>query len=162
MISGEQSGIDGHDRQRQRDIVAQILREERTDRTVDDAACENRFFRWLAFTAEESARDLADGIHFFVVIDGEGKKIDAVARLRGSGGTRKNDGFPIADHTGAVGESCDLAGFHFERPAGVFKLEYLVIFEHFLSPFCYSIYSQAKNIRDCLALKYNAELPNHI
>ena len=155
-------GVDGHDRQRQRDIVAQILREERTNRTVDDTACQNSLFRRLAFTAEESARYFAYGIHFFIIIDGEGKEIDTVARLRGSGSARENDGFPITDHTGAVGESCDLAGFHLERPAGVFKLEYFVILEHFLSPFCYSIYFQAKNIRDCLALKYDAELPNHI
>ena len=83
-------------------FVIEAFREERTQRTVDQARNQRLAFRRTAFAAEEATRDLAGGIGLFEVIDGQREEV--LARL---GGLRADDGrehdgiFDIDDHRAA-------------------------------------------------------------
>ena len=143
-------GIDGHDGERYHDVVAEILREERADRSVDNAGSEYRVFGRPAFAAVPASGDLSGGVKPFFVIDGKGKEVDTVSRSGGHGRVCKNCGFAVANKAGATGELSELAGFDNERPSGELVTESFVIFEHFLDPFVYSYFTSKRK-----GLKFN-------
>jgi hypothetical protein len=92
-------------------------REQRPDRSVDQAADKGFIFGWAAFTLEKASRDFAGGERLFLVIHCQGEKILTRLRaVRRNGGT-KNGGFTEADHDSAIGLPCNLACLHDKRGA---------------------------------------------
>ena len=82
-IDGEHGFDDLH-------LIAQGVREQRTQRTVDDAAGENGLGARAALTAEERARDLAGGIHLLFHVDGQREEVVVLLRAGTGGGGRQN------------------------------------------------------------------------
>ena len=123
--------VNGHNCKCKSYVVAKVLGEEGTNGSVDNAACKDRLFRRSAFAAEIASGDLAYCVHLFVVVNGKGKEVDTVAGLGACRSASEDRCFAVADHAGAVCESCNLAGLYCERSAGVSVIEHSVIFEHF-------------------------------
>ena len=71
-------------------FVAQGVREQRTQRAVDDTAGEDRLGARAAFTTEERARDLAGGVHLLFNIDGQREEVVVLLRAGTGGGGRQN------------------------------------------------------------------------
>ena len=117
------------------DVVAEVLREKGTDRTVDHTGREDRLFARSAFSLEVGTGNATDRIETFFEVDGKGKEIDAVTRSFGCGSARENCGVAVANEYGAVCETCHLTGFDHERTAGKFIGKCLVIFKHFKDTF---------------------------
>ena len=127
-------GINAHDGGDDGNIVAHILREKRTDGSVDNAGGENRLLAGSALALHKGAGNLADRIELLLKIDGKREKIDAVAGLCRSGRRNVNGGLAVLHHAGAVGELGGLAGADDQRSAGKLCLEYLVgIKDHVLA-----------------------------
>jgi hypothetical protein len=112
------------------DIIAEVLREERTNGTVDYTGGEDRLFARTAFSLEVGTGDTAYCIETFFKVDGKGKEVDAVARSFGSGSARENCGVTVANEYGTVCETCHLTGFDHERTSGEIIGESLVILKH--------------------------------
>ena len=123
-------GIHCHDGQRNRNVVAQILREQGADRAVDDARGQNCLLARATLAAQEAAGDLACRIHSLLEVDREGQEVDAVAGLFRRGCAGKHDGLAVADEAGAVGKAGELAGLDHKRSACEGVLEDLVVFKH--------------------------------
>jgi len=71
-------------------LVAVALRPERPDRAVDHARGENRAFGRASFALEESAGDLARGVHALLDVDRQREEVGAFAPLRPALGRREN------------------------------------------------------------------------
>ncbi len=71
-------------------LVAQRVREQRTQRAVDDAAGENGLGARTAFTTEERARDLAGGVHLLFHIHGQREEVVVLLRAGTGGGGGKH------------------------------------------------------------------------
>ena len=123
-------------------VVAQVLREERTHRTVDLTRGQDRLLGRTALAAHEGAGDAAYGVHALLEVNGEREKVDAVTRLSGCGSGNENSGLAVANQAGAVSELCHLAGLDGQLAAGDLGLKNAVVFEvkvvdicHFVSSF---------------------------
>ena len=115
-------------------FVAEAIGEQRTDRTVDQAADQGFLLGRPAFALEEAARNLAGGKCLFLIIDGEREKIDPLARRLGGGGGAKHHGFAIGDQHGAVGLTGDPTRLQGQLPAA--PHDFLTInLEHLSSSF---------------------------
>src|SRR5699024_8523852 len=68
-----------------RDVIAQILGEQRAHRAVDLAGSQDGALGRAALTAQERARDAADRIQALLKVDREREEVDAVAGLGRSG-----------------------------------------------------------------------------
>ena len=99
-------GVDGHDvvlvvrLQRQHgdddlDLIAQALDEGRAQRPVDQAAGQDRLGRGASLAAEEAARDLAEGIHALLDIDGQREEVELVFRRAARGRRRQQHGLAV-------------------------------------------------------------------
>ena len=126
-------------------IVAQIGREERAHRAVNETAREHGVQRRTAFAAVKAAGDTADGVKLFVEVHGEREVVDTVLRARRRGGGHENTGVAVADENGSVAELGHLADLHEERTAAVVHFvtlvirKFLVRDDHsFVTPFIYS------------------------
>ena len=62
-------------------LVAEAFRKERADGTVDLPRGQDLFLAGTSFALDEAAGDAAAGVGVLAVIHGEGKEIDAFARL---------------------------------------------------------------------------------
>ena len=71
-------------------FVAQGVREQRTQRTVDDAAGQDGFGARTAFAAEERARDLAGCVHLLFHVHGQREEVVVLLRAGTGGGGRQN------------------------------------------------------------------------
>ena len=71
-------------------FVAQRVREQRAQRTVDDTASQNRLGARTAFTAEERARNLAGGVHLLFHVHGQREEVVVLLRAGTGGGGRQN------------------------------------------------------------------------
>ncbi len=96
---------DGHELS----LVVPALGEERADRTVDHAGSQGGLFAGACFTAEEGARNLADGVHALFDVDGQGQEVNVAKTSDGGGG--ENLGVARLDDDGAAGLLGQLAGF---------------------------------------------------
>ena len=85
------------------------LGEERADRTVDHAGSQGGLFAGASFTAEEGARNLADGVHALFDVDGQGQEVNVTKTSDGGGG--ENLGVARLDDDGAACLLGQLAGF---------------------------------------------------
>ena len=123
-------------------VVAQVLREQRTHRTVDLTRGQDRLLGRTALTAHERAGNAAYCVHTLLKVNGEREKVDAVTRLSGCGSGNENSGLAVANQAGAVSELCHLAGLDGQLAAGDLGLKNAVVFEvkvvdicHFVSSF---------------------------
>ena len=123
-------------------VVAQVLREQRTHRTVDLTRGQDRLLGRTALTAHERAGNAAYCVHTLLKVNGEREKVDAVTRLSGCGSSNENSGLAVANQAGAVSELCHLAGLDGQLAAGDLGLKNAVVFEvkvvdvcHFVSSF---------------------------
>ena len=78
---GRDVGVNRKRRGNHHNVVENSFREKRTNRTVDEAAYENRLIGSSALALFESAGNFAHGEHFFFVINGEREEIHSFARL---------------------------------------------------------------------------------
>ena len=88
-------GEDGDDHLR---LVAPAIGEQRTDRAVDQAGNQRFLFGRTAFALEVAAGNAACCVGLFLIVDGQGKKVDAFARrLRCDDGC-EHDGLAVGRH----------------------------------------------------------------
>ena len=73
--------VRGEDREDHLDVIAEALGEERTQRTVREAHGQDGRLGRARLALDESARDLASGVHPLFVVDGEREEVDALARF---------------------------------------------------------------------------------
>lgn len=104
-------GVNGHHGCHHADVVAHILREQRTNRTVNHARGERCLFGSSALTAQERTGDSAHGIQLFFKIHGKRKEIHALAGLCGHGCGAKHLGFAVANQARTARELCHFADF---------------------------------------------------
>ena len=71
-------------------FVAKGVREQRTQRTVDDAAGQDGFGARTAFAAEERARDLAGCVHLLFHVHGQREEVVVLLRAGTGGGGGQN------------------------------------------------------------------------
>ncbi len=110
-------------------LVAPAVDKQRTDRAVDQAGDQRLFFSRPAFALEVTAGDAARGIGLFLIIDGQGKEIDALAGRLGGDDGRQNDGLAIGGENSAVGLPRDFPGFQSEGTPTPVDLDGMLI-EH--------------------------------
>ena len=109
--------VNGENRVDDRDVVSEVLREQRPDRSVDNAGRENRLLGGLALSLEESAGDLAYGVQFFLIVYAEREKVDSVSGRLGRCRGRNDHRVAVTNQDRAVGQLGHLAGFNRERSA---------------------------------------------
>ena len=129
---GRAVGIDAHNRKRKSYVVTEILREKRTDRSVDNAGSKNSLFGRFALAFEVTAGDLARGIHSFVEVDGKRQEVYTVSRLCACGSAAENSRFAVFDENRAVCKACHFTRFDYKRASCKCVIERFVVFElHF-------------------------------
>ena len=93
-------------------FIEETFGEQRTDRTVDQAAGQGFVFAGLGFALEEAAGDLASGVRLLDVVHRQREKV--LARLGGLGSHHggQHHGVVNVHQHGAGGLASDLARFH--------------------------------------------------
>ena len=127
-------GVYRHNGKVEVNVVAQVLREKRTDRTVDNAGCEDRLFGGLTLAAIVAAGDMTYGVELFLKVDRQRQKVDAGARTRGCGRVAEYGGIAVSYQAGAVCKACHLACFDYERASCKLVFKGSEILEHFVPP----------------------------
>ena len=74
----------------------------RPDRPVNQTRGQDFLFRWTALALEEATRDLAGGIGFLDLVNGQREKIETRARLSFRHHGAEHGGFVISDEDRAV------------------------------------------------------------
>jgi hypothetical protein len=90
-----------HDGADDLDFVLEPFREQRTNRAIDQTTRQRFFLGRTAFTTEETARDLARRVGFFLVIHRQRKEVDAGTSSFQSDHGAQHDGFAHRDEHGA-------------------------------------------------------------
>jgi hypothetical protein len=113
--------VAGHHGTNDLHFVIEGIREQGTQRTVDQAAGENFLFRRTSLALEEAARDAAGGVGSLLVIDGQRKEILARLGVQRADHRGQNDGVIHGDHDGTTRLAGDLGGFDGDRVVTVGK-----------------------------------------
>src|SRR5262249_30053063 len=92
------------------DLVAVGVREERTDRAIDQSGGENFLGGRPAFTLDEATGELSRGIDLFSVVDREREEVETLAAGAGNG---RDESHCVAD------PDDDRAGSLLGEPAGL-------------------------------------------
>ncbi|MCY1216107.1 hypothetical protein D9M72_279720 [compost metagenome] len=96
------------------DFVQEAFREQRADRTVDQARGQGFLLGRTAFTLEETAGDTAGGVGFFLVVDGQREETLARVGLLGANHGHQNGDVVIhGDQNGTgslTGDTASLEG----------------------------------------------------
>jgi len=121
--------VDGQHLAGDDDVVAQVAREERAHRAVDQAAGQHGGQAGLALAAHEAAGDAADGVELLIEVHGQREVIHTVLRAGGSRAGDEHGRLAVADEDGGVAQLGELAGLHHERTAFVLDLVALVVGE---------------------------------
>ena len=116
-------------------IVTHILREQRTNRTVNHSGGQNCLFRRLALALSKGAGDSADGIHSLLIVHGQREEVDAVTRLCTCGDIGHDSCIAIANPAGTVGQFAGLAGLYDQLSACICCFKYSVLFKHSVTSF---------------------------
>ena len=111
-------------------VVSQILREERTDRSVDNTGGKDSFFARSAFSLEVRAGDSSDSVESFLKVYRKGEKVNAVARSFGSRGTAEYSGIAVSYKNRTVCETCHFSRFNDERTTGKVIGKGFIILKH--------------------------------
>ena len=127
--------VNRHNGEGEGNVIAKVLREERTNGTVDNAGSENCLFAGLAFSLEVTAGDLTCGIHSLLKVYGERKEVDALAGLFGCGCGAKNGSLTVSYKARAVCKACKLAGLNNKRTACECVVEYFVLVKYLSGTF---------------------------
>ena len=93
-------------------IIAQILREQRTHRAVNLAGSNGSLLTCLALATHKGTRDTAYCVQLFFKINRKREEIHTFTRLRGSGCSNQNNRITIANHCGTICQLCNLTGFY--------------------------------------------------
>ena len=97
-------------------VVTEAVGEQRTDGAIDLTRTEHRVLGGAAFALDESARNLAGGVHLLFEVAGEWEKVYAFARFCGGGDGAEHDVLiPVTNERRAVGLLCQFAGFDDHR-----------------------------------------------
>ena len=104
------------------DVVLVALGKERPDRAVGQAGGQRRRLRGACLALDETARDLARGVHPLLELDREREEVEAGARVAPVG-RAEHEGVAVTDGDGAAGEACELAGLDGQRSATELRLE---------------------------------------
>ena len=121
--------VDGQHLAGDDDVVAQVAREERAHRAVDQAAGQHGGQAGLALAAHEAAGDAADGVELLIEVHGQREVIHTVLRAGGSRAGDEHGRLAVADEDGGVAQLGELAGLHHEGTAFVLDLVALVVGE---------------------------------
>ena len=73
--------VERHDGRNDLHFVGEALREQRSNGAIDESAGQDLLLARAPFALEETARDLARGIGFFLVVDGQREEV--TTRIRG-------------------------------------------------------------------------------
>ena len=122
--------IHGKGQKRDANVISQILREQRTNGTVDHTRGKNRLGGRSALAAIEASGNTTNGVQSLFVVHGEGEKINSVSGSGGCGSVGKDTSIAVAYQARSVGELADFSRLNHKRPTGVFVFEYSVIFKH--------------------------------
>ena len=87
--------VDGEDGLNDLHLVAQGVREQRAQRTVDDTAGEDGLGARATFAAEEGAGDLARGVHLLFHVDGQREEVIVLLRAGTGGGGGQDHGVVV-------------------------------------------------------------------
>ena len=112
-------------------VVAHTLGKQGTQRTVDQAAGEDRLLRRPAFALDEATGDLTHGIQLFFKIHAQREKVDAIARLIRRGSGHEQHRIAIADEGRAIRLLGILAEFQHELAPAQF---HFILLEHLVVP----------------------------
>ena len=91
-------------------VVSEALWEQRSDRTVDQARCQDRALTRPSFPLEETAGDLPGGVHALLDVDGEREEVDPLPRLAAGGSGGQHLGAAHGGNYRPVGLQRQLAG----------------------------------------------------
>ena len=121
----------GHD---DRNVVAHIFREQRTDRTVYQTGGQDGLLGRTSLSLEEGTGDFAHRIQLLLKIDRKREKVDALARLWGRGYIDQNGGVAVAHQHRAVCQAGHLSCFKGNLFAGKLCFKHSKIFKHLSQP----------------------------
>ena len=110
-------------------LVAPAVGEQRTDRAIDQAGDQRLLFGGAAFALEIATGDAACGVGLFLVVDGQGQKVDAFTRRLRCDDGREHNGLAIGGHDCAICLARYLSCFKFERTSAPIQFHGLNI-EH--------------------------------
>ena len=96
-------GVEREDGLDDLDLVAQPVLERRAQRSVDQAAGEDRALARAALASEERAGDAPDGVHPLLDVDGEREEVELVLGLLRRGRRGQDDGLVIEVGEDAAG-----------------------------------------------------------
>ena len=119
VVDGQNRGDDLH-------VVAEGLREQRTDGAVDQAAGQDRTLAGAPLALDKAAGDLARSVEFFFVFNAQREKVDPLARLFGTGRADQDIAFAHVHKHGAASLPGVFARLDDELPACQFHLENLM------------------------------------
>ena len=92
-------------------FIEEAVREQRTDRAIDEARGQRFLFGRPAFALEEAAGDATRGVGLLDVVDGQREEVLARHRLLGGDRGDQDDGVAHRDHHRGRGLAGDFAGF---------------------------------------------------
>ena len=105
------------------DLEMEVIRPQRTDRTVHKAGDEHLVVRRTALALEETARETAGGIILFTIIYGEGHKVGSLLDFLRAGDGGEQHRATHLHHGGSGGLLGQFAGFDLDHPTvGQFDL----------------------------------------
>jgi len=114
-------GIERDDRRDDLHLVIEAVREERTDRAVDEARGQRLFLGRPAFALEESARDATRSVGLLLVVDGEREEITTRGGFLCGDRGAEHDGVTELDHHCGAGLTGHLAGLDAEGVGAVLE-----------------------------------------
>ena len=118
-----------------RNVVAHVLREQRTHRTVNNSGGQDSLLGRSALSLEEAAGDLAYCIQLLLVVNGKREEVHAVAGLCACSYVDHYYGLAVSYPAGTISQAADLASLNGQLSAGKHRLENSVIFEHCIYSF---------------------------
>ena len=117
-----------------RNVVAHILREQRTDWAVHQTGGQDCLLGRAALTLDERAGDFTYRIQFFFKIDRQREKVYPFTRFLGSGHIDHYCGIAVANQYRAVCKTSHLACFKADLFAGKLGFKHSKVFKHLSQP----------------------------
>ena len=124
-------GVNGKDCHNNGNVVAHILGEERSDRTVNHTGSKDSLFGRLALTLCKGARNSSHCIELFLIINGKREEVNTLSGLDACRNVCHYDCITVVYPAGTVGKLTGLACFNCKLAACISGLENLVVIEHF-------------------------------
>ena len=110
-------------------IISIALWEQRTNRTVNETAAQNCRLARTTFSLYKTARNLANGVHLLLIINGQREEINALTRLLRSGSSNQYNGFTITNQNSTICLLCHLASLNGKSSAA--KLHFKTLHQVF-------------------------------